>query len=253
MNETLLDQKVDTIDPNKDYLAELVGEGRKFKTEKDLARGKYESDLYVNTLTRQLDELRTDYLKLRDDYTARAKLEELIGQLEAKQTQQLSNSEQPKANEVKDKPGIDPNEMKSLISSSIQEYETTKKQNENFNLVKEKLKEQFGDNYPSVLKQQIENLGLTEEDVNALARKSPNAFFRTIGVDKPENKELFQNPLSSSLKSETFRPKGAQKRTRSYYLEMKKNNPKAYLDSKTNVQMHNDAMELGEAFFDVDE
>ena len=143
--------------------------------------------------------------------------------------------------------------MKSLISSSIQEYETTKKQNENFNLVKEKLKEQFGDNYPSVLKQQIENLGLTEEDVNALARKSPNAFFRTIGVDKPENKELFQNPLSSSLKSETFRPKGAQKRTRSYYLEMKKNDPKSYFSPKTNVDMHNDAVALGEAFFDVDE
>ena len=88
MNETLLSgDQTPQIDPNKDYLAELVGEGKKFKTDKDLARGKYEADLYVKTLERQLDELRNDHLKLREDYTARAKLEELLGQLEAKSQQ----------------------------------------------------------------------------------------------------------------------------------------------------------------------
>ena len=254
MNETLLDaadQQQTTIDPNKDYLPELVGEGRKFKTPQELARGKYESDLYIKTLTRQLDELRGDHLKLREDYTARAKLEDLIGQLEGK-SQQHSNSEQPIANEVKDKPGIDPKEIESLVSNKIQEYELTKKQQENFNAVRVKLQEQFGDNYQNVLKQQIAELGLSEEDVNALARKSPNAFLRTLGIDKPM-RDPFQNNLSSSQKPEAFRPKGTQKRTRSYYLDMKKTDPKRYLDPKTNVEMHNDAVELGDAFFDVQE
>ena len=251
MNETLLGETNEPkIDPNKDYEQELVGDGKKFKSTKDLARGKYEADLYVNTLTRQLDELRGDYLKLREDYTARAKLEELIGQLETK-SQQHSNSEQPQAKEVKDKPGIDPDQIASLVSNKIQEYELTKKQTENFNKVKTKLKEQFGDNYQTALKHQIEELGLTEEDVNALARKSPNAFFKTLGIEQAPVKETFLNPMRSSQKPETFQPKGFPKRTWSYYQDLKKTNPNLYLDKKTNVQMHNDAIEMGEAFFDA--
>lgn len=250
MNETLLGQDQEPkLDPNKDYLAELVGEGKKFKSEKDLARGKYEADLYVTTLTRQLDELRDDYKKLREDSTSRAKLEELIGQLEAR-SKQSSNSDTPPAREVKDSPTLDPNELKSLVSSSIQEYEMTRKQTDNFNRVREKLREQFGDNYQSVLKNQIEELGLTEDDVNTLARKSPNAFFKTLGIEQAIAKETFQNPVASSQRAETFRPKGSQKRTWSYYQDLKKTQPNLYLDPKTNVQMHNDAMELGEAFFD---
>ncbi len=253
MNETLLgeqDQSQPKIDPEKDYEQELVGDGKKFKSTKDLARGKYEADLYVNTLTRQLDELRGDYLKLREDHNARAKLEELIGQLETK-SQQHSNSEQPKANEVKDKPGVDPDQIASLVSNKIQEYELTKKQTENFNKVKDKLREQFGDNYQASLKQQIEDLGLTEEDVNALARKSPNAFFKTLGIEQASAKETFQNPMRSSQIPEAFKPKSSQKRTWSYYQDLKKTQPNLYLDKKTNVQMHNDAIEMGDAFFDA--
>jgi len=72
---------IDTIDPSKNYLAELVGEGKKFKTQEDLARGKAESDAYIKILEKRSDELRNDYLKLRDDYSSRAKLEEVVDQL----------------------------------------------------------------------------------------------------------------------------------------------------------------------------
>lgn len=250
MDQTLLDgpQNEPQIDPNKDYLTELVGDNKKFKTQQDLAKGKYESDLYIKTLEKKQDELRTDYLKLREDYNARAKLEELIGQLEARS--QSPDSTTPKA-EVKDKPVIDPKEIESLVSNKIQEYELTRKQQQNFSIVRDRLKERFGDNYQTALKQQIENLGLTEEDVNQLAKKSPNAFFKTIGIDQPQQAPAFQPPFQSSQRT-NFAPTGAKKRTWSYYQEMKKTNPKAYYDSKTNVQMHNDYIELGKEFEDGD-
>lgn len=41
-------------------------------------------------------------------------------------------------------------------------------------------------------------------------------------------------------------------RTESYYKQLKKDNPKIYLDPKFAVQMHNDAQALGEAYFDGD-
>lgn len=42
-----------------------------------------------------------------------------------------------------------------------------------------------------------------------------------------------------------------QKRTMSYYQNLKKENPTLYLDPVMNTQMHKDALVLGEAFFDA--
>ena len=42
-----------TIDPEKDYTAELVGEGKKFKDNKELARSKVESDLFISHLQKE--------------------------------------------------------------------------------------------------------------------------------------------------------------------------------------------------------
>ena len=253
MTETLLSEDVETeptIDPDKDYFSELVGEGRKFKDEKALARSKYESDLYIRTMERRMDELRSDYLKEREENTAKAKLQEMIDKLQSQQ--QSTSSYEPPVKEDKMPTPFDPGQLESLVSTKIHEHEISRKQSENFNIVKNKLKERFGNNYQANLKEQIESLGLTEEDVNALARKSPTAFMRSLGLDQPQQTESFQAPPRSSAGGNAFKPTGPAKRTWSFYQKMKKENPKQYVDSKTTIQMHNDAIELGEAFNDGD-
>lgn len=40
-----------------------------------------------------------------------------------------------------------------------------------------------------------------------------------------------------------------RKRTWDHYAELKKTNPKLYLDPKISKQMHDDALALGEGFF----
>jgi len=252
MADNLLDQTTDNqpeqIDPNKDYLTELVGEGKKFKSPQELARGKYEADLYVRTLERQKDELRSDFLKLKDEQAARAKLEDLIDQWSNKQQ---SSSDNTQANEQQTtKPVIDSKEIESLVSSKIQEHELTKKQQENFAQVRTKLKEHFGSNYQEVLKQQIDNLGLNEDFINDLARRYPTVLYKTLGLDQ-EQRESFQSPPRSNQRSDNFAP-STTKRTWSYYQKIKKENPKLYYDPKTTVQMHNDAIALGKEFEDGD-
>src|SRR2546426_10450626 len=70
------------VDPNKDYLAELVGDGKKFKTSQDLARGKFEADQYIEVLKRRQDEMRADYLKISEESKTRATLDDLVKRLE---------------------------------------------------------------------------------------------------------------------------------------------------------------------------
>lgn len=248
MTEDLMKQdqpdKVD-IDPDKNYLEELVGDGKKFKSPEELARGKYESDSYIKILENRFDQLREDTLRLREEAASGASIKELIDHMKAQQ--QLTSSAPPLANEATTKPLIDQNEMKSLISSTVLELDEQKRQTENFRLVQNKLKEVFGTNYQNQLSSQLVELGLTEKSLNELARTAPKALMRTLGLDQPKQREGFQAPPQNRA---GFAPNTGVKRNWSYYEKMRKDKPNSWMDSKIAVQMEKDAIALGDEFWD---
>jgi len=153
----------------------------------------------------------------------------------------------PSADPVK--PEYDPKQIESLVSQKLVEHETVKKQTENFNLVRNKLTERFGENYQPSLTKQMQDLGLTKEFVDELARNHPKVLFKTLGLDQEPQREPFQAPTRTQ---QAFAPTGEKKRTWSFYQQMRRENPKLYHDPKTVVQMHNDAIRLGEDFEDGD-
>jgi|SRR3972149_3900440 len=268
MTDSLLNEDQNftpNIDPDKNYLEELTSDGKKFDKSKyaseqewlqALAKGKYVSDLYVDHLEKRLDEMREDYTKIREEYNAGPKLQELLDQLSKQQLTSRNNLGPNEDDHPPDKSNLsdssfDFKEVESLVLSKIQEHENSKKQNENFDLVRNKLKERYGSDYQNVLKEQIESLGLTEDFVNDLAKKHPTVLYRTLGLDKDERRENFSSPPRSNVRSDSFLPQ-VQKRTWAYYQKMRKENPKLYHNPKTIVQMHEDARELGADFEDGD-
>lgn len=245
----ILDQEdQNDIDPNKNYYEELVGDGRKFKDNEDLAKGKYMADMHIKMLERRMDELRADYIKEQSENATRAKLEDLLKTMETRP----ASSDQPLANVVPDtSPKFDLSEiekrMEEKLSQGLSAYETANRQKANTNSVVSKLKERYGDNYQPVVKQQIQSLGMTDEMFNQMVKDAPQALLKTLGIgDQPER---FQSPERSSGQ---FAFKGPQKRTWSYYQELKQKNPRLYHDPKTLIQMEKDALELGDAFGDGD-
>jgi hypothetical protein len=245
----LLDNSNDQIelDPNKKYYDELVGEAKKFKDNEALARGKFEADIHIQTLQRRLDEMREDYKKVYEESKTAPKLQDLLNKIEQMQTP--ASRETPPSNEDNRPAAIDPEQIESLISNKLMQHEQTRKQTENLNLVQTKVKERFGDNFKSALKQQADALGLTDDDVNNMAKNNPNLFFKTFDVNTPRGNELFQTPPQSERNG--FTPKGNQKRTLSYYENLRKQDPMLYYDPKIAVQMDKDAQALGNEFFDV--
>lgn len=250
MTESLLDPNTTppTIDPNTNYLVELVGDGKKFKDPESLARGKYEADIHIENMNKKFDELREMYLKEKSENTTRATLEELKTLIT--QPKQPSSNEQTPVNEENSKPPLDLTQIDSLLSTKLKEHTLEQKRTENYNLVKKTLTERFGNNYSTVLSQAMDDLNLSEQYITDLARTSPKAFFNTLGLNEQE-KETFQSPPRSDQRSTSFKP-ATQKRTWSYYQNLKKTNPRLYFDPKINTQMTKDAIELGEAFNDGD-
>lgn len=236
------DLLADTPQEPKNYLTELVGTDKKFKDAESLAKGKYEADRFIEIKNKQYDDLVSEYGRLLEESKQRAKLEEVISTLETK----LTSSNQPAANEVP-KPTVKPEDIESLVERKMTEKETARQQQSNYDLVRDKLKEQFGDNYAPTVRKRIEELGLSPEQFNQWAREAPNAVINALGV--PQSRESFEAPPRSNR---TFKPVTEQKRTWSYYQELKKNNPRVYYDKHIMNQMLADAEALGAEFEDGD-
>ena len=217
------------FDPSKDYIAELVGEGKKYKTSADIAKKIYHADTTIELMKKRLDEDHAEILRLRQETETKARLEDLVNQL-SNQKDKLTSSAQPLANEVKE-PQLDLSKIESLVAQKIQETESTKRAQENFNTVRDKLIERFGSNYQTAVKEQIDTLGISAEDFDAMARKAPKAVFRTLGLDQQQQDTFSAPPRTSNMKAK---------------------NPKQWNDRSTMIQMQKDAIELGESFRDGD-
>lgn len=241
MNDLLAPTSTDS-----NFLTQLVGDDKKFKSAEDLARGKFESDNYIKILETRLDEMREDMLSWKKEADSRANLQEFIDQMKPQTT-----STQTQATISQDtKPSFDPSQVSSIVSSEVQKLRAQERETENYNLVLNKLKQVHGENYASQLKKQAQELNLTDDRVNELARKEPALFMRTFGLDtQPRRQESLMSPPPSSVRNESFRPQTEEVRDWSYYQKLKQEmGPQFYYDKKLAIQMHNDALALGDRF-----
>lgn len=230
-------------------LAALVGDDKKFKDLEALAKGKQESDAYIKTLEGKLDELIEDNKKFRDEINAGRSMQEMLDQL----AQQQSNVRDTKnstfdASKQTTTPAFDPKSFDERIEAKLMAHDANKQHQENQRMVQARLIEHFGDKYQEVLAQNLDELGLTPELVNTMAKTHPKALMRTLGIDGPKQTETFQTPPRSI----GFSPKGEEKRTWSYYQKIRKENPDLYYSPKLTAQRHADHAKLGPAFEDGD-
>lgn len=216
----------------------------KDKSKEEILAAKIESDLFIKTQNARFDDIRGDYLRLREEHQASAQLKDLIDQLK---TVKPNEAAPPVPQDSAIPPALKPEDIEALLEQKLSLREKVTKQQENFNLVKAKLKEQFGDNANTLLKQRMDTLGLNQEFVDDLAKTHPTVFFKTFGLDEAPRQEGYTPPPRSNQRTDRFAPV-VPKRDWNYYQELKKNDPRMYLDPKIAIQMHNDAIELGDAF-----
>lgn len=240
----MTDQSLIDTNDNGDERTALLAKW-KDKSPEEVLAAKVESDLYIKTLTARVDEIRDDYLKLREESQAKASLQEYIDRMEKLPAGNADNS--PNTNQGSEKPSFTPEDIETLLEQKLTQREATNRQTENFNMVKAKLKEQFGDQASTVLKQRMDTLGLEQSFVDELAKKYPSVFFKTFGLDEVPSNNSFQTPPRSANRQTSFAPQ-TPKRDWNYYQELKKTNPYLYLDPKIAIQMHDDAIALGDAF-----
>jgi hypothetical protein len=213
----------------------------KDKPREELEAAKAESDLYITTLTAKLDSISKDYIAIKEQQQTGTQLKELLDRLDNPKTPLVEH--QPN---VQTDTGIKPEDVEAMIAKKLTDHQLQLKQQDNFNSMQAKLKQNLGDEYSSAYKQRLDTLGLTKEFADDLARNHPTVFIKTFGLDEQRQTNTQSLPRSN-VRQASFAP-STPKRDWNFYQEMKKTNPRMYLDPKITLQMHDDALALGDAF-----
>lgn len=238
-------------DETVDYREQLVGEGKKYKTDADLAKAVVFKDHHITRLEAEAKEM-------RNEIAARKNLEELAADLATRTAQTpttppTSASIEPPTSE-RERDSITPEEVAKIVDTALSRKEQEATIANNMRIVKRTLQTTLGNDFPEKLRERARQngLSLTDEELNALAGRDPNSFFKLLdfkpGQEKPM--DVF-TPPSSSVNTNSFQPTNTTQRTQSYYDKLKMTDKAAYYAPATRKQMYDDAMKLGEAFFDT--
>lgn len=240
--------KNDEFNEELDYESELVGEGKKYKDHKALAKAAAEKEFFIQRLQRENAEIRKD---LETSVT----LQKFMDQMKSKESNSqenvrmneqdnVHNEEQPKSS------ALTQEDIDTLVARKLQEADDKRRKEINATAVKQALVNTYGSAYASVVDAKAKELGMTRETVNALAQNNPSAFMKLMDITG--NPATPSRPSTSSIPTSTVNRginTDPQVRNKAFYDAIKTKNPSEYWSPKIQNQLHNDAIKLGAAFF----
>ena len=235
-----------TVDPDKNYLEDLVGEGKKFKDERELARAKVESDAFIARL-------QAETKGLREDLSKRASIEDFLDQMKSmnEPPREPAPTNHADTDDDQRRSGPSAEDLEQLIEQKVSQREKTRTAQENLNLVRSEMQKAWGEEYSSRLASKAKELGLGEEFLNNLARQQPKAFLKLVDVTGQAQRPESFNPRDTSVDSAKFSQNNTQSgETYSHFQKMRRDNPKEYWSPRTQNQIWKLAKENPEKFFD---
>lgn len=222
------------IDPSKNYLEELVGDDKKFKTPEELARGKAESDAFI-------EQLKQEQNQLRQELRTRLNLEQFLDQLKTAVPPRNNDDSQDHGQSQQDKSVMSAEELAALVRSQVQNMKVQETAQSNLSTFNSKFASAHGPNAAAKLRSQASELGMTTEEVKALAARNPNAALKMLGVGEQRPQEGFNTPPRTSF---TLPPQG-QKRGMSYFEEIRKRDINEYFSPKVQNELFAARQEMG--------
>ena len=236
------------VDPNKNWLEEYVGEGKKFKDVADLAKGKANSDAFITRLQQETEGLRKELntrIKL-EEFMDRMNSQNSSGANQATQTAGQGNQTDGTASSATSTPDIE-----RLIEERLAQKAAELIEKQNLEASRNKLQEVFGKDYQADLERRTNELGLSKEFVGNLAKTQPKALFALLGLDVQQqsrrNDDIFA-PKSSMNTSGLGQSQTSEKNW-AYFEKMRKQNPASYWSPQVQNEIHRNAERLGERFY----
>ena len=227
-------------------LADLVGDDKKFKTLDDLAKGKLESDKFIEQLQGELKQTREQMAELEEAASKKATVSDLVDAVK-------------KANKKVDEDGNQPiseEQLKTMVADIMDGRTEAQTRASNFRQANQSVLDKFNGDVEAArayTAERAKQLGLTTDKLKSLGEESPSAFRQLMDVKPstgsqsvtgiPEvNVERGSNPAQQMVIDGHH--------TKAYYDNLKKElGPSKYWnDTKIQGAYFKDAQALGDRF-----
>jgi hypothetical protein len=232
----------DHIDPSKDYHTELVGEGKKFANDAELALAKVHSDAHIAKLEAENAQYRLD---LQQSKT----VEELMETI--RNAPQSGHQDPPRGSEnatEKDAANrVSRDDVVKLLEQKIAESKTADTRASNAEYVTNELKRVYGPNFQSKVADMAAGLGMNTAEMSQLAMERPKAFLKLVSGDQRSSAQPPFLPPTKVNTAATFQ--GTPAKTWAWYQGLKERDPQAYKSPQIQLEMHHEAQSQGAAFF----
>jgi hypothetical protein len=235
------DQEI-VIDPTKDYLPELVGDDKKFKTPTDLARAKVEADAFIERLKRENALARKE---LEDKMSMKQFMDNLNSKLTSKPAEQnspVTNQNEPDAATQIINKGISEEDIVKILESR----ERAKQEQQNIMKATEAVKKAFGANYVQVLEQKAQELGVAKAFLEDVAKSNVSAFLKVVGAEQPADNNAQVFPKGSVSHPNTPAQVGKSAKD---FEKLRRENFREWLTPRVQNEIYEQMMKQGESFY----
>jgi hypothetical protein len=191
------------VQPNNDF-ADLLNQIKnergepKYKTIEDALKGLQHAQQYIPNIKTELEQRDAEIARLRAEAERAKTLEETLAALTSRQTQ----------NDNTNQPVIDEKTIAELVNRQLTQAEQLKLAKANVASVVSTLQSAFGSDAEKKYNDAAAEAGLTVQEMNALAAKSPTAVLRMLGVNNQSapQKQNTHFPSSSSVNTAALTP-----------------------------------------------
>lgn len=230
------------IDAEKDYFSELVGEGKKYRDAPAAGRAIIEKDQHISTIE-------TENAQLRAELERRASVQSLIDKIAAAPARQAPDDANNQQRNPVDPPlttaqAVSQPKVEDLVRNEVSKLDLQRRESANLTSVANALQAEYGPGFSSVLANRTAELGMDQKEVDALAKKSPQAVFKLLGIDGSKT----PNPAPAARANP-----GTAGRTNTknfaYYENLRKTAPQKYNDPRGYAEMMKTAEQMGDDFY----
>lgn len=239
-------QETDVFSQSKqeanDLVAELVGEGKKFKTVEALAQGKLQADVHIARLEQENKAFREQLAgaKSVEDILEAIKTNAAVG---TNQSDTQENTESASAT-----PSISAEQIAKIVAEQVSGLETAKTKAKNKKTANDLLVGMFGDKASEIFEKEAHTPELRAALIS-LAETDPNKFAAVFKRDGTGTAVDSGEKAKSAAAASLLNGSGPEQGTQAYYSKLRKENPKAYYSPAIQLEMHKAALQNPAKYF----
>lgn len=213
----------------------LVGEGKKFKTVDDLAKGKMESDAFIARLQEEMADLRKEADRIEE-------LESQLEEIRQRNSDRANEGMQPKVGKDNTSPSLSESDIETLVQKALTKAETNRTATENILEANRKMIEAVGskEKAQEAVAAASTRLGLSIDYLKNIAATSPTAFLNLMGTTgSADNKAPAPSAPHGTVNpmAELDGNKAVKPGTKAYYDAMRRKDRRLYFSAKVQQEI----------------